>query len=276
VCDGTDAKYWWRVSGQRLLRCTGCGHGSIAELPPAGGWLTPVQNPIDAVSSREEEGQVETGRRVVAAIERFAVPGVLADVGCGTGSLLVAARERGWTPIGIERSEWASARARERGLDVRTAELEDAGLAPESLRALVLCDVLAHAVRPSEVLDIAGRLIEPGGVLYVTAPNAGSPVARILGRRWWSAVPMNVQYFTRPSLRRLLEGRGFKVRRVTSHPKVFTTTYYAERLATYSSSLSRMAATVLERFGVAEQLTAPNLHDHMAVSAIYMPQTETS
>jgi hypothetical protein len=37
-----------------------------------------------------------------------------------------------------------------------------------------------------------------------------------------------------------------------------------------------MAATVLERFGVAEQLTAPNLHDHMAVSAIYMPQTETS
>jgi hypothetical protein len=37
VCAGTDAKDWWRISGQRLLRCTGCGHGSIAELPPAGG-----------------------------------------------------------------------------------------------------------------------------------------------------------------------------------------------------------------------------------------------
>jgi hypothetical protein len=85
---------------------------------------------------------------------------------------------------------------------------------------------------------------------------------------------MNAQYFTRSSLRRLLESHGFNVRRVSSHPKVFTTTYYAEKLATYSSTLSRMAATVLERFGVAEQLTAPNFHDHMAVSAIYMPRTE--
>jgi hypothetical protein len=107
-------------------------------------------------------------------------------------------------------------------------------------------------------------------VLYVTVPDAGSLLARLMGKRWWAIVPMHVQYFTRSSLRRLLESHGFDVRQITSHPKVFTATYYAERLEGYRPTLSRLGVTILERLGLADHAVAPDFHDRMAVYAVNM------
>jgi SAM-dependent methyltransferase len=293
VCGGKDGEERWRVSSEateggvdasifrpsdadygqtagHVLRCTVCGHGSLAEMPPSADISAAYAAAADPVSLREEEGQVETGRRAVAEIERLAAPGVFCDFGCWTGSLLVAARERGWTALGIEPSAWASARAGERGLDVRTCELHEADLPDDSVRALAMCDVLEHLVDPSIALRTAARVLEPGGVLYVTVPDAGSLLARLMGKRWWAIVPMHVQYFTRSSLRRLLESHGFDVRQITSHPKVFTATYYAERLEGYRPTLSRLGVTILERLGLADHAVAPDFHDRMAVYAVNM------
>src|SRR5262249_19506977 len=124
-----------------------------------------------------------------------------------------------------------------------------------------------HLAEPGAALDRVTDLLEPGGVLYVTVPDAGSILARMLGRRWWSVLPMHVQYFTRNSLRRLLRERGFETLWVTSHAKVFTARYYAERLAGYAPGLGRAAVAVASRAGFAERLLAPNFHDRIAALA---------
>jgi SAM-dependent methyltransferase len=251
----------------RVVTCTTCGHGALAEPPPKAAVQTAYEEAADPVSLREEAGQVETALRALADIEHFVAPGRLCDLGCWTGSFVAAAHERGWEAIGVEPSKWASDRARARGLDVRTATMEDSGLADGSLRLVVLCDVVEHLEQPASALQLARRLLEPGGALYITIPDAGSRLAKVMGRRWWSVIPMHLQYFTRSSARRLLEEEGFEVRSVTSHAKVFTARYYAERLGGYHPMLARLSTAVVDRSGRGDRLVAPDFRDRMAVIA---------
>ena len=51
--------------------------------------------------------------------------GSLLDVGSGTGEVLMAARDRGWSTQGVEPERTAAQMARERGLSVEVAQLEE-------------------------------------------------------------------------------------------------------------------------------------------------------
>lgn len=250
-----------------VVRCTGCGHGSLARLPDAADVDTAYAEAADPVSLREESGQVETARRGLQRVERFVRPGALADVGCWTGSFLVAAEERGWEGWGVDPSKWAVERARQKGLRVRQGGLDDQTLGDRRYRLVAMCDVLEHLPDPVETMQTLGRLVEPGGALYLTVPDAGSVLARLLGRHWWSVLPMHLQYFTRQSVRGLLESSGFTVRSVRTHTKVFTARYYAERLGGYNRVLERVAESLLEKAHQDQRLVSPNFLDRMEVVA---------
>jgi SAM-dependent methyltransferase len=221
----------------------------------------------DEVSIREEPGQVETARRDLQRIEQIVPPGRMLDVGCWTGSFLVAAQERGWDPVGIEPSTWASERARVRGVDVHVGELSDHPFQHGSFRLVAMRDVIEHLTDPGDALAAVTSLLEQGGAVFVTTPDAGSVIARLLGRRWWSVLPMHVQYFTRSSLERLLHAHGLRVRSMTTHPKVFSARYYAERLGGYSEWVESAAEGIVRAVGRAESLVAPDFRDRMAVIA---------
>jgi hypothetical protein len=89
-----------------------------------------------------------------------------------------------------------------------------------------------------------------------------------MGQRWWSILPMHVQYFTRASMRQLLESHGLRVVDVASHPKVFTAAYYAERLGGYSPALARASLGLAKGVGLAGRLVAPDFRDRMQVIAV--------
>ena len=251
-----------------VVRCRSCGHGSLLHELSDTAISAAYANASDPVSVREEPGQVETARRALRRIERHLEPGSLCDIGCWTGSFLVAARERGWHAVGVEPSVWASARGRERGVDIRTGELSDAHLASHSYRLVVVADVLEHLHDPGVLLAAIRDLLERGGAVYVTVPDAGSLLARLLGRRWWSVLPMHLQYFTRESLSRLVRQAGFDVVELRTHPKVFTARYYAERLGGYSAVAERLGVGLLERARLADRLIAPDFRDRMALLAV--------
>jgi SAM-dependent methyltransferase len=240
----------------------------LDEYPPASAVKVAYNDAADPVSLREEDGQVATGRRAVLRIEQFVAPGRFADIGCWTGSLLVAARERGWDVVGLEPSAWAAARAVERDLDVRQVGLEDHELTPGGFRCVAICDVLEHLEDPGHALDEVHRLLEPGGAIYLTVPDAGSLLARAMGRRWWSVLPMHLQYFTRASMRRLLNAHGFRVASERTHAKAFSSRYYAERLGGYDDRMATLATRAVELLGVADRQVAPNFGDRLEVIAV--------
>jgi SAM-dependent methyltransferase len=251
-----------------VLRCLDCGHGSLEHKPTDEVLSAAYGDASDPVSEDEEAGRLETARRSLERIERFAKPGALIDIGCWTGSFVAAAASRGWAARGVEPSTWAVERARHRGLDVRVGDLRTSGADPGSMRCVVMCDVIEHLLDVSGAVDTAARVLEPGGVLYLTTPDAGGRLARVMGQRWWSILPMHVQYFTRASMRQLLESHGLRVVDVASHPKVFTAAYYAERLGGYSPALARASLGLAKGVGLAGRLVAPDFRDRMQVIAV--------
>jgi SAM-dependent methyltransferase len=255
-----------------LVRCPVCGHRQVAEFPPDAA-LDEAYGDVDEGAYLEEEtGQRATARRALERIERHASDGSsrrsIVDVGCWVGFLLSEAEERGWTAKGVEPSRFAAAFARdELGLDVTTGTLGSAQLPASEFDAAVLGDVIEHLNHPGTALDEIGEVVRPGGVLFLTLPDAGSLVARALGSRWWSVIPTHVQYFTRESITRLLQRHGYSVEWVGTAPKAFTVRYYLERLEGYSGPLARAAVWIAERLRLADRLVWPDFRDRMAVVA---------
>jgi 2-polyprenyl-3-methyl-5-hydroxy-6-metoxy-1,4-benzoquinol methylase len=250
-------------------RCATCGHLSVVDPPDEAQLHHAYEGAADEVSLREEEGQVATADRDLAAIEELTGrrAGQLVDIGCWTGSFVAAAGARGWRACGIEPSAWAVHRATERGLDVRQATLERSGLAPNEFDVVVATDIIEHLVDLDDGVKRLRALMAPDGVLFCTVPDAGSLTARLLGRRWWAVLPMHVQYFTRQSLGVLLARHGLEIRSISTHPKLFSRRYYLERLTEFAPSLGAPVARTAERIADLDRPIALDFADRIAVVA---------
>jgi SAM-dependent methyltransferase len=251
-----------------IVRCPACGHMQLDPMP-ADAVLAEAY--ADAASDDyvdEEAGQRETARRVLAKIEQHRPPGDLLDLGCWVGFLMAEARERGWRPLGVEPSDFASTYARERlGLDVLHDDLFTADLPSASFDAVVLGDVIEHLPQPADALERIASLLRPGGVLTMMLPDAGSRLARTMGRRWWSVIPTHVQYFTRDSMRTMLEQHGWEPLVIDTAPKAFSVRYYLERIGGYSPAVAKGLVRGAEATRVADRMWAPDFRDRMLVIA---------
>jgi SAM-dependent methyltransferase len=237
-----------------FLRCVACGHLQLAAMPElASLYEEAASDDYEA----EEEGQRITARRDLGRLEHHApARGRLLDLGCWVGFLASEASARGWEVVGVEPSRWAAERARARGVEVVD---EPSG----RFDALVLGDVIEHLPEPGTAL----RHVAPGGLVWIATPDAGSRLARVLGRRWWSVIPTHLHLFTRRSLRALLERHGFEVLAIGSSPKTFTVGYYLERLGGYWPPLARALVAAAGALGVAERQWTPDFRDRFYVVA---------
>lgn len=257
-----------------IVRCRGCGHMQLQRMPAEAKLAEAYGEAEDLAYVEEAFGQRATAAWLLSEIERWVPRGSLLDIGCWAGFLLSEAQGRGWEATGVEPSEFAARHARDQlGLDVRTGDLYAVG--GGEFDAVVMGDVIEHLPDPGKALEHVANLLAPDGVLALALPDAGSRLARMLGRRWWSVIPTHVQYFTRASLRTLLEGRGFTVLRVRTAPKVFTVGYYLGRVGGYSDRLAGLLEQGAGRLGIADRLWAPDFHDRMLM-IVRAPQRQRS
>lgn len=266
--DLTPAADTFGVTIDTVVRCVDCGHGSLASRPSSEVLDHAYGSVVDDDTVEEEQAQVATSLRDLAEVGRLTgeTRGRLLDIGCWTGSLLVAAGELGWDAEGVDPSSWAVERATQRG--VRACEASIDGIEQRGpYQVVTCCDVLEHLVDPGAALERIHALLEPGGVLFATVPDGGSLVARMLGRRWWSVLPMHVQYFTKTSLESLLRRRGFEVLVTHSHPKIFSRRYYAHRFGAFVPIIGPLLASAVDRSRTSEQPVAPDFRDRIAIIA---------
>ena len=287
ACDATRLEPRFRVAGQAgadglipstdrfgvaladIVRCRQCGHMQLHPMPSQELLDDGYSSAASDDYVEEEAGQRATARHALERIELYSPRGALLDIGCWVGFLLAEARDRGWQrTLGVEPSVFASRYARERlGLEVVHGDLASVRLPAEEFDAIAMGDVIEHLRSPADALARLRSLLAPSGVVWLALPDAGSAVARALGRRWWSVIPTHVQYFTRSSLARLLERSGFELLEARTAPKAFTVSYYLGRVGGYSPAAGRALQRAAGATGVAPRIWAPDFRDRMAVLA---------
>ncbi len=251
-----------------IVRCPVCGHMQLDVFPTDEALAAEYAKASSDDYVEEERGQRESARRMFAKVEEHVPRGRLLDLGPWVGFYMAEAESRGWEALGIEPSTFAAGYARHRlGLDVRIEDLYEVALPEGSFDAVLMGDVLEHLTRADDALERANRWLAPHGVLVLLLPNAGSRVARVLGRRWWSVIPTHVHYFTPSSIRRLLARHGFEIVHLSTDPKAFTVRYYLEKGGGYAPRLSRALVRAAEAAGVADRMWAPDFRDRMMVVA---------
>ena len=197
-----------------LERCTSCGTAvTLAPAPPqaheegAYGGGTPRGARLAAPLLRAFD------RRRLTFLERAGgrLPGRLLDIGAGRGRFVAQARAAGWDADGIEPSLRGVEGARARGVELRQAGIDDAGVAPGSLDAAALWHVLEHLDDPGAALERIAGWLRPGGLLIVGVPNLASIQARAGGARWYHLdVPRHRTHFTVKGLHALLRRHGLE------------------------------------------------------------------
>jgi 2-polyprenyl-3-methyl-5-hydroxy-6-metoxy-1,4-benzoquinol methylase len=218
----------------------------------------------------EREGRVLTFRRNLLPLEALvAAPGPrrLLDVGCHIGVMLEIAQERGWQATGIEPSEWAAARARERGLNVINATLSHAHLPPDSFDAVTLWDVVEHLTDPASDLTQVHRVLKPGGVVALHTIDIESPLARIMGARWPWLMEMHLIYYSPKTLGRQLEQIGFKVEKIIYQGRYLRLGYFITRVEPYSHSLASAMNWCADRLHLCDLAIPINFGDLFTIFA---------
>lgn len=137
--------------------------------------------------------------------------GSFLDVGCGSGEVLAVARERGWQVAGAEPVEQSADIARGRGLDVRTALLQDSGLPEGAWDVVSAFHVLEHLTDGVGFLQLLGRYARPGGHVAIEVPNWASYDRARKGARWPGVRPLeHVAHYSPATLRRTMERAGLE------------------------------------------------------------------
>jgi SAM-dependent methyltransferase len=103
---------------------------------------------------------------------------VLLEVGCGSGSLAVAAAARGCRVAATDLSLRWVVLARKRlaeegvqGVTLACSSAEQPPFAPGSFDVVVASDVIEHVASQRDFLSASARMLRPGGLLFLATPN---------------------------------------------------------------------------------------------------------
>lgn len=171
----------------RYLRCHDCGTLALAEVPAdLGAFYTNdyYRLPSNREGLRASAGPAEQEK--LELIRGFAPDGRLLEVGPAAGAFLAVAQDAGYDVHAIEMDE-DCCRFIERELHVPTVRSGDPATALDGtgpFEVVVLWHVIEHVLNPPAVLAAIARVLAPGGVLALAAPNPESLELRVLGGRW--------------------------------------------------------------------------------------------
>lgn len=195
-----------------LVRCQNCGFVQCTDFAHAVELTAFYEKLIDPDYEATRAQRTLQAERLLALLQPFRLPGLqsLLDIGAGSGILVEAAAQRGFSPVGIEPSRWLANQAHMRNLPVVCGVLPHRDIHRE-FDFVTLIDVLEHVSEPLALLQEAARQLARDGTGLLVVPDAGSFTARLLGGRWWHCRIAHVGYFNRRALHIIFERAGLKI-----------------------------------------------------------------
>lgn len=212
VCGSSDSSELLALSDSAYHQCNGCGliyAKYVAEN------LQEVNE--DAFSERIDKDKVKIKkikvyRKKLRQFDRYRKTGRLLEIGCNAGTVLMAAKSRGWQVNGVDLSVTASTYAREQmELEVHTGTVETAAYPDDYFDVVYTNATLEHIRHPLSTLKECRRILRGGGIFYADTVNWDSYTREILGADWKLITPLlHVHLFTPENIVSLCEHAGLK------------------------------------------------------------------
>ncbi len=255
----------------QLVRCDSCSLVYINPRVSEEILLSGYSSAVDPEFVAQNPERIQTFTKMLQGIlRRLKIPAAsglkILDVGCAGGAFLVAARDCGLRPVGIEPSHWMVEYGRTNyGLDVRQGILEAGTFPKESFDLVSLWDVIEHVTDPRGLLSTIRSVLKPGGTLIVNYPDYGSWAARLLGSKWPFLLSVHLLYYTRTTMRDQLRRAGFEVQYVRPHFQTLPVGYVLTRATPYIG-LAAPVRKMAEALGVASVPLRYNMGQTLVVA----------
>jgi 2-polyprenyl-3-methyl-5-hydroxy-6-metoxy-1,4-benzoquinol methylase len=154
------------------------------------------------------------------------------DIGCGSGKLVKFLNANGFEAIGIEPSTALFESFLQQGHSFFKGDVIDFALSNQGRQfdIIIASDVLEHVEDPDRFFEEIEKLLSPGGLLFISTPDAGSFFARVSGKRWHYYNKYHLSIFSRSNIARLANKNKLSVissGTVTRYHSLYYITKYA-------------------------------------------------
>lgn len=194
---------------------------------------TVFSQPGNARYYTDERSNDAAARARVRWVERWRAGGRLLDFGCGFGHFVAALSAETWQACAADLSAAATAEARRRFAGpVHTGSAESLPVEWRGAFDVVTAwDVIEHVADPRGTMAALAACLRPDGWLFLSTPDAGAAVARLLGRRWHYLDPQqHLTLFSRAGLKRLCGAAGLQVEAERSFGRGYALDYLCYRV----------------------------------------------
>ena len=211
LCGRPDPDALYTVEGYAIERCPDCALVQVRDEPdPAVLDRIYAALHVKHQTYRAESAARRENERRVDLLRRLVPPGAsVLDAGCATGDFLEPAKAT-FRMSGMDVSEGAVEVARRRHPELRerllVGRIEDWPPAFRSFDAICLWDVIEHLWDPVSACRAMFDHLSPGGLLFLSTPDAGALAARLMGPRWAFMIPPeHLSLFARKSFRHMFD-----------------------------------------------------------------------
>lgn len=188
----------------RIVECDDCGHQFCDPMPNL---ESGYEETVDLTYLSSQAQRIKTAKSSLKILDPFLPTGSrVLDIGCNAGYFLDEAQQH-YEVEGIELSKWAADLASSKHL-IHREPLSTLNFS-EQFDGLTLFGVIEHFSDPNLEIAAAFKALKPGGFLFIYTGDKNALLPQILKKKWWWYQGMHLQYFSKVSLRRLIERSGF-------------------------------------------------------------------
>jgi 2-polyprenyl-3-methyl-5-hydroxy-6-metoxy-1,4-benzoquinol methylase len=256
VCGSSSIKERFKIFGSKTIcACANCGveflYPQLNDEELKKLYSETYYTPWGLAGTAENEAlkrmKIATFNLRLDLVKSFVQKGKLLDVGCATGYLLEAAKEKGFDVYGVEFSEYSAQLAKQKfgNEKIHNGILEDSPFANGFFEVITMFDLIEHVRIPQVVLEKARELLSENGLIMISTPDIGSLSHSLMGKKWTHYKLEHFFYFNKASMNLAAERSGLKLVHYERSKKALTLNYMYLQFKTYKHWLFTPLSSML-------------------------------